>query len=115
LLLAGAIDVGQLCDRWHLAQKADEIEAPLLGTIRPGEGAGVRGPAELAFDARNELLDRLSRDRRFLALNVNQGLLVLGRGEPDLDHAAHQDMADHSILRAAFKADWFRTLQGSDV
>ena len=90
MLLAGAVDVDQLGDRWHLPQQSNEVETTLLAAARPGVDAGVGGPAELPFDAGDELLDRSRRGSRFLALNAEQRVLVLGGGEPDLDRAAHR-------------------------
>ena len=47
-LLARGIELSQLCDRRHLTQQAQGIEAALLD--QAGRPRQLRRPAELAFD-----------------------------------------------------------------
>ena len=94
LLAAGGVELGQLGDRRHLAQQAQPVEAPRLdGARRPRQ---LRGPADLALDALDELVDFLGGGGGLPALDADQGVLVLPIGEHDLEHAVgDQRDADH--------------------
>ncbi len=94
LLVARGIDLRQFGDGGHLAQQPQRVEAPLLeGAVRPRQ---LRGPADLAFDLGDELLDLAGGALRLLALDADQRSLVLLVGEPDLEHAVgDQREADH--------------------
>jgi hypothetical protein len=96
LLVAGAVELGQLGDRGHLAQQANIVEAALLG--RQGIELGVGHPADLALDLLDERFDRLRRRHRLLALHVDRGLAVVAIDEVEVergvDHADNGHQAD---------------------
>jgi hypothetical protein len=96
LLVAGAVELGQLGDRRHLAQQADIVEAALLG--RQGVELGVGHPADLALDLLDERFDRLRGRDGLLALHVDRGLAVVAIDEVEVergvDHADDGHQAD---------------------
>jgi hypothetical protein len=81
LLVAGRIELRELGDRRHLPQQPQSIEPPLV------DGAGgprqLRGPPHLALDLFDELADLGRRGLGLLALDADQGCLVLLKGEDD--------------------------------
>src|SRR5208337_702569 len=82
LLVAGRIKLRKLRDRGHLAQEPQSVETPLIdGARRPRQ---LRRPSDLAFDFLDELPDLGCRRFRLLALDANEGGLVLLIGKPDL-------------------------------
>ena len=88
LLFAGIVELGQLGDGRHLAQQAHIIETALLegarGPLRR------RGPAELALDLVDELLDAARRRPGLLLLNAEQRHLVFVIGEPEIERAVDE-------------------------
>ena len=93
LLLALGIELGKLRDRRHLPQQAQTVEpAGLDGAGRPGQ---LGGPADLALDALDELVDFLGGGRCLLALNADERGLVLLVGEPDFECAVGDQRDAH--------------------
>src|SRR6516164_571284 len=88
LLVAGGVELRQLRDRGHLTQEPQAVEAPLI------DGAGgpreLRGPPHLALDLLDELADLGCRRLGLLALDADQGGLVLLKGKPDLGQSVRK-------------------------
>ena len=81
MLASGGIELRKLGDGGHLAQQAQPVKTPLVdGPCRPWQ---LRGPSDLALDFLDELPDLGCRRLRLLALNADEGGLVLLIGEPD--------------------------------
>ena len=81
LLAPGRVELRELGDRRHLPQQPQPVEPPLI------DGAGgprqLRGPPHLALDLLDELADLGRRGLGLLALDADQGCLVLLKGEDD--------------------------------
>src|SRR2546425_12336127 len=88
LLSALGIEVAQLRDRWRLAQEPQVVDAALAEQ-------GLGGPADLALDLFDELLDLRGRRQGFLPLEAQQRRLVLLVREVDLHDAAHEQRPAH--------------------
>ena len=88
LLLALAVELDELGDRRHLAQEAHVVVAALLDRgqrpLREGR------PADLLLDLGDELLDALGRGLGLLLLQVDQLLLLVLIGEPEIERAVDQ-------------------------
>ena len=81
LLASGRIELRKLGDRRHLAQQPQPVKTPLVdGACRPRQ---LRGPSDLALDLLDELADLGRRRLGLLALDADEGSLVLLIGEPD--------------------------------
>ncbi len=89
--LAGAVDLRDFGDRWRIGEDAAIILDPLLRR----RGARPRRPADLTFERGKELLDPLGRLIGFFALRMQQHVLGVAVGDPDVDGAADgQDEGD---------------------
>ena len=83
LLLALAVEIGQLRDRRDLPQQADEIVALLLGL---GEAPfRARRPAELGLDVGQKFADANRGRPRLFLLHLERGALGLIVVEPGVD------------------------------
>src|SRR5262249_33815030 len=84
---------GEFGDRRHLAQQSQAVETSLVDRARrPGQ---LRGPPDLALDFLDELPDLGGRRFRLLALDTNQGGLVLLVGKPDFRRAVGDQRQAH--------------------
>ncbi len=94
LLAAGGVELGQFGDGRHLAQQAQAVETPRLDRARRPRQLG--GPADLALDPLDELVDFLRGRGRLLALDADQRGLVLPIGEHDFERAVGDQRDDHT-------------------
>ena len=93
LLAAGRIELRELGDRRHLPQEPQPVEPPLIdGAGGPGQ---LRGPPHLALDLLDELADLGRRRLGLLALDADQGCLVLLKGEDDLRQSVREQGDAH--------------------
>ena len=99
LLATGRIELRELGDRGHLAQQPQPVKTPLIdGAGRPGQ---LRGPPDLALDLLDELTDLGCRRLRLLALDADEGSLVLLIGKPDFGQSVgEQGNADDGEKQA---------------
>src|SRR5439155_15716197 len=96
-------------DSGHLAQESQTVETPLVdGAGRPRQ---LRSPTDLALDFADELADLGGGGLGLLALNADQGGLVLAVGEPDFEQAvaeqghAHDGEEERDVLAEQRSAD----------
>lgn len=85
LLASVRIDKRQLGDGRNLAQQSQAVEAAFLRRVRRPWQLGH--PAQLIFDLLDKLPDFVGRSSRLLALDANQGGLVILVGQPNVGHA----------------------------
>src|SRR6476646_4652151 len=77
------------------SEQAVELVAPLFGRHGAAHPGWLDGPADLALDALDELLDGGGRGGGLLALEAAQRHLVLPVGEIQLDEAAGNQRSAH--------------------
>src|SRR5213593_2294493 len=87
------IEIADLGDRGRLAQESQVVDAALVHLGRGRAEQGLRGPARLALDLLDELLDLRGRRERLLPLEAQERRLVLLVREVDLHDAAHEQRA----------------------
>ena len=96
LLVAVAIELGELCDRRRLALQADIFEAALLD--RQGGPLRIGDPADLVLDLAHERFDLLRRGLGLLALHVDRGPAIVlvdeGQVERGIDDEHERDQPD---------------------
>ncbi|PYM63232.1 MAG: hypothetical protein DME11_17440, partial [Candidatus Rokuibacteriota bacterium] len=90
LLAAAGIEVAQLGDRRSLALESKVVDATLIHPGGRRAEHGLRGPAHLALDLPDELLDRRGGRQGLLPLDAEERRLVLLVREVDLHHATHE-------------------------
>ena len=89
LLAPGRVELRELGDRRHLPQQSQSIEPPLIDCAGgPGQ---LRGPPYLALDFLDELADLGRRGLGLLALDPDQGRLVLLKREYDLRQSVGEE------------------------
>ena len=99
LLVAGRIELRELGDRRHLPQQPQPVEPPLIdGAGGPGQ---LRGPSHLALDLLDELADLGRRGLGLLALDADQGCLVLLKGEDDFRQSVREQGDAHDGKKQA--------------
>jgi hypothetical protein len=84
---------GELCDRRHLSQQAQCIEASLFQCA--GRPRQLRSPADLAFDLADELSDFAGRGFGLLALNADQRSLLFLIGKVYVEHRVGDEYEAH--------------------
>ncbi len=95
LLVAARVQITELGDRGDLALEPEEVDPPLLESGGAGRQDGLGGPAHLALDLPDELLDAPRGGLRLLPLHGHQGGLVLLVGEVELDESAGEQRDAH--------------------
>src|SRR3989442_9265804 len=93
LLPARGIQITDFGDRWRLAQEAQVVDAALVHLSRGRAEQGLGGPAHLALDLLDELLDLPGRRERFLPLEAQECRPVLLVCEINLHDAAREQCA----------------------
>src|SRR5262245_36521115 len=87
--------MADLRDGEHLAKQAQVVDPPLVHGGRRQTQLRLGGPADLALDFLDEVLDAGGHAQRLLALERDQGRPVLLIGEVDLDGAGDEEGAAH--------------------
>ena len=112
LLAAVAVEVAHLGDGRGLPQQPQEVETALLEAAARGQEAG--GPADLALDLLDELLDDGGGALRLLALHGNQRLPAFAVGVVHLDGGIDdQSAADQRHQQGSVLAKQAATLLGT--